>query len=147
MGEWVGLACAAPFLLLALGAAVHCFADLFEDALWPRGLRWFVPAWQALEDALQRAVLRVFWPEKRLQLRPRRLRELEALDSAYRMWALDGRTPSWIPDASGRSGRWMPSRGVCPCGYVQECALWCGDGHTTGRCPAGHEGRAAWPGS
>lgn len=26
----------------------------------------------------------------------------------------------------------------CVCGYTTECAVHCGDGHTTGRCPGGH---------
>lgn len=26
--------------------------------------------------------------------------------------------------------------GPCPCGYVEECAIWCGSGHETGRCAA-----------
>ena len=24
----------------------------------------------------------------------------------------------------------------CPCGYDLECAVWCGQGHETGQCPA-----------
>lgn len=24
---------------------------------------------------------------------------------------------------------------TCACGYVTECAIWCGSGHQTGQCP------------
>lgn len=30
------------------------------------------------------------------------------------------------------------ARHPCPCGYVTECGMHCGDGHETGRCPANH---------
>lgn len=33
-------------------------------------------------------------------------------------------------------------RSVCPCGYAEECAVHCGDGHETGDCPS-HERKQA----
>jgi len=24
---------------------------------------------------------------------------------------------------------------TCPCGYITECSIWCGEGHMNGQCP------------
>lgn len=137
----VVFAAASPVMLGAAGLFVHCIIEMFEDALWPRGLRWVVPAWQTLEEAVVRLAMRALWPEKLAVHKPRALHALERADESFRLWAgSSGTVPQWVPDNSGRGGHWIPARGTCACGYITECGIWRGDGHTTGRCPTGHEG-------
>lgn len=111
-----------------------------EDKLWPRGLRWFPGLWLDTGERLHRVVLRLFWPEKRALYRGRRMLRLEGYDQQWRTWegVSEGGIPRWIPWTRGTDGRWEPrekARELCPCGYGDECAVWCGSGHVNDGCP------------
>jgi hypothetical protein len=128
-----------PMLSAGLVFVTHMLVDTRRDALWPRGLRWFPRAWLRTAEGLHRGVLRVFWPERLAAHKPDRLLRLEAMDRDWRLWAKssDGGVPEWKPWPSG-GGRWTPRtalRALCPCGYGDECAVWCGSGHADGSCP------------
>lgn len=54
------------------------------------------------------------------------------LENCSRQWEelrAQGRDPLWT-DVFG----WVADAEVCPCGYLDECAIWCGNGHETGLC-------------
>lgn len=149
-GAVVTLAVCVPGGLALTGMILHVWVDDTQNVLWPRGLRWFPSAWERLEDRLDR-IRWALWPEDReLFPVPRRTRHLEELDERFRYHArLHGVWPEW----TGRDdlhGYWRGSYGreigTCPCGYVSECGIWCGDGHETGACPADHAGNLRWPG-
>jgi len=146
-----------PVVLGLVALLTDLLVDGTSRCLWPRGLRWFPPAWEALKGTLRYALLRIFWPEKALRRPGRRLRELESLDQTYRTWAGSG-VPQWYGD--DRRGHWAPctavrapqttdltedlerilsaletAAGACPCGYTDECPVHCGSGHESGQCP------------
>lgn len=139
----VTISLTAPVILGIAGFLVHALVDETEDKLWPRGLRWFPGAALDLGEALHKAMLRIFWPERRHAFRGRELLRLEALDRDWRTWARssDGGIPRWDPDLFRGRGSWRPrgpSRLTCPCGYADECAVHCGSGHANGMCPGAH---------
>ena len=52
------------------------------------------------------------------------------LENCSRQWEdlrAQGRDAMWT-DVFG----WIAGADVCPCGYLTECAIWCGDGHKRG---------------
>jgi hypothetical protein len=54
------------------------------------------------------------------------------LENCSRQWEelrAQGRDPLWT-EVFG----WIADAEPCSCGYVQECGIWCGDGHLTGQC-------------
>jgi hypothetical protein len=55
------------------------------------------------------------------------IEELERHADRWETLHLAGHTPVWV---EGRG--WMEH--LCACGYTDECAVHCGDGHETGRC-------------
>ena len=140
-GDILCLALAGVPGLGVVSLLVHGLVEDTRQCLWPRGLRWFPPAWDRLEDRLERA-LWVFWPERR-ELLPssRRTRHLEELDEHFRQAVeLYGVWPEW-KGKGDLHGYWFAygrTIDICPCGYVAECGIWCGDGHETGRCPENH---------
>lgn len=126
---------------LLLGLFIHSLVDDTAHCLWPRGLRWFPRAWDRLEDAAERAAW-VLWPENRELLPvPRRIRHLEWLDEKFRFhYRLHRTWPEWT-GKDDTHGYWRSlgrEIATCSCGYVDECKIWCGDGHTTGQCPEQH---------
>lgn len=140
----VDIACYAGAGLLLSGMFVWTltvFIEHLEDKLWPRGLRWFPGLWLDCGEALHRAVLRVFWPEKLPAFKGRAVLRLENYDAQWRTWVgiSDSNLPEWRPWNGHRTdGRWEPRqvlRSPCPCGYFDECAVHCGTGHADGRCP------------
>jgi hypothetical protein len=134
--EIVFLGSAGAFGWALLWFMAYSFAEQTVDKLWPRGLRWFPGAVLNGTDLVHGLMLRIFWPEKAASFRPVRVLRLESLDMQWRMWTgvSDGGVPVWRE----RPGCWEPRTAPvrpCPCGYGTECAVWCGDGHTTGLCP------------
>ena len=99
---------------------------MFEDG-WlavPNGFNWIIERtagrrrWKAELEA-EGLAQRIAW-----------------LENCSRQWEelrAQGRDPLWT-DVFG----WIADAEMCPCGYVQECGIWCGDGHLTGAC--GHRG-------
>jgi hypothetical protein len=133
----VCLSGAAVFGWALVWLMVHSFVEQTADKLWPRGLRWFPGAVLDGTDRAHGLMLRIFWPEKAVTFRPLKVLKLETLDTQWRLWAgvSDGGVPVWRE----RPGCWEPRETpvrACPCGYGHECAIWCGDGHTTGLCIA-----------
>lgn len=120
-----------------LAFIVQTLLEGSEHKLWPRGLRWFPDLWLDTGERLHRALLRLFWPEKRALYRGRRALRLESYDQQWRLWegVSEGGIPRWAPWTGSTDGRWEPrekARELCPCGYGDECAVWCGDGHADG---------------
>lgn len=138
--DYVLLGTLGPFVTFVVLFVIDVVTeDARECALWPRGLRWFPGVWDGMKDAAHRAVLRIFWPEKAHRFKPYRLLVLEALDRDWRTWARtsDGGIPEWMPMQGRTGGRWAPRcapKSLCPCGYGEECAVWCGAGHSNGSC-------------
>lgn len=139
----VGLVLELPLI----GLILHKTVDETRHTLWPPGLRWLPPAWDRLEDRAE-CLLR---PERRFLFTPRRIRHLEELDERFRSaLELYGVWPEWTgrDDVHGHWVAYGRETDTCPCGYVIECAIWCGDGHEDGTCPthgdplAGSGGRA-----
>jgi len=57
-------------------------------------------------------------------------RRIAWLESCSRQWTelrMQGREPMYS-DTLG----WVAAADVCPCGYLTECAIWCGNGHADG---------------
>lgn len=126
----------------ALLPIMHWIIEDTADKLWPRGLRWFPGLWLDTEERLHRFVLRIFWPEKRVAFKGRRLLRLEAWDAEWRTWndcSGSAGIPVWKPwrEEHPDDGRWTPREQprLCPCGYGDECAIWCGPSHINGGCP------------
>lgn len=142
-GAIAGLTVGVVLGLPLLGLIIHKWMDETAHCLWPRGLRWFPRAWDRIEDATER-VAWVLWPENReLFPVPRRTARLEQLDGLFRYhYGLHQVWPEW----NGRDdlhGQWISygrEIATCSCGHVNECKIWCGDGHATGRCPDDHPG-------
>lgn len=127
------------------------------DRLWPRGLRWFPPVWHGTVERLERAVYRIFWPEKMpLSRAQEEIYRLERLDREWRAhvgpegapeWRGNDLVGYWCPrnprlpetdrfDLTSDLDRILTALSACPCGYTSECAVHCGDGHRSGSCPA-----------
>lgn len=140
-GEDVAVACVMGPVLTGLAVfLVHLLVDGTEDKLWPRGLRWFPGLWLDTGEALHRTALRIFWPERRYAFKGRKVLRLEALDRDWRCWAgsSEGGIPAWDPDAFRGRGAWRPRvrpPQLCPCGYADECVIWCGSSRLNGVCP------------
>lgn len=127
--------------LWGLGAILHGALERNQHLLWPRGTRWFVPAFLAVSYRLRRTGRRILWPETAWELMSPRTRYLEQLDLQWRnatlLWPQNG--PVWHAWPNGRGGEWRrpePEKRRCACGYADECGIWCGAGHLDGRCPA-----------
>ena len=128
-------------LVLGMCAWVgHAMVESTEDKLWPRGLRWFPGAVLDAGEALNKLMLRIFWPERRYAFKGREVLRLEALDRDWRTWAgsSEGGVPVWDSGMFRGRGAWRPRtalRNLCPCGYADECSIHCGSGHVNGACP------------
>ncbi len=148
--EIAALSVCVPVVVFITLLMIDLIVDGSEHALWPRGLRWLPLVWNAVKERLHRAALRVLWPERLAAFKSDRVLRLEELDRSWRLWADvgvkagHGEPPRWVPARNGREefGRWEPysetkhAPAVCPCGYGEECAVWCGLGHGRGDCPA-----------
>lgn len=139
----ISVLCLVILMTMGVGGLItHWIIEDTADKLWPRGLRWLPGWWLEAADGLHRLTLRIFWPEKRAAFKSRRLLRLEAWDSEWRTWnGCPGSVgiPVWKPwnEAHPDDGRWTPREQprLCPCGYDDECALWCGPSHINGGCP------------
>jgi hypothetical protein len=142
-GQIVSLVLGLVLGLPLIGLGLHMAVGDTRHTLWPRGLRWFPPAWDRLSDRTER----LLWPDRDLFPSSRYTRYLEELDDSFKYSVkLYGTCPEW----TGRDdlhGRWISygrETDTCSCGYVRECALWCGDGHETGQCPDDHGRGMRW---
>lgn len=138
--ELISLLVCAPIVLAVVSYVLHLVVEGAADSLWPRGLRWFPGLWIRFVDRFHLGLLRVFYPEKALRFKSYALLRLESLDNQWRCWAgnSEGGIPEWTPDPCRPDlGRWSPRQGPkCPCGYGDECVIWCGSSHTGGGCPS-----------
>jgi hypothetical protein len=140
----LGIALISGLVLTILCAMIYTPVEQNQHLLWPRGLRWFTPVFLGLGYALHRTLVRIFWPERTWELKSPAVRRLERVDAEWRQASLSsvGYVPQWHAWPSGRGGAWKvrrAERAACPCGFYSECAVWCGAGHTDGRC-AEHDG-------
>lgn len=107
--------------------------DLWGD-LWWQLKRWLYNA--------EHHSLAALWARQRTDRRAAErkleLAWLEHIDEQWNTLRMAGRTPLWT-DVFG----WIEDASVCPCGYVKECAIWCGDG-SCHPAPAGQPA-TAWP--
>lgn len=117
-GQIVGLSVCGSVMAVLVGFLIDTIVDGSEHALWPRGLRWFPLAWNAVKERLHRAALRVLWPEKLATYRSTRVLRLEELDRSWRLWADVGvkavgsptpRTSTLRPCAPAGTARSAPS--------------------------------------
>lgn len=88
--------------------------------------------WYALPNAFN-------WIIERTYGRRRWKAELETKGLAQRIAWLENCSRQWEElRAQGREPMysdtlgWVACADVCPCGYLTECAIWCGDGHRRG---------------
>lgn len=111
---------------------------------------WVGPRWVGLIIASW--MMHLFFPEYRvwhdIDGRPHGGRD--AIDAdVMRTWVINGGTLADAHRLSEQSERYALTdrrdearklnmdkfgRSCCPCGYVEECATWCGNGHETGEC-------------
>jgi hypothetical protein len=61
--------------------------------------------------------------ERRAADLKRKIDWLEHISDQWHELRMQARTPMWT-EAFG----WIDDVNTCPCGYVLECAIWCGDG-------------------
>lgn len=115
IGDIVVLTISGLAGLIIIGAMVNMLVEDCGDKLWPRGLRGLPGAWEWTTDMLRKAVLRIFWPEKRWEFKSRRVLYLESYDQQWRTWASlsnhqeHPEPPRWVA-APGHEerGRWEP---------------------------------------
>lgn len=114
--------------ILCFGGAAG--ATLF--ALWMTTQIVFEDGWLIIPNTFA-------WIIERTYGRRRWKAELEAEGLAHRIQQLEQWSGQWEElRAQGREMMWHDTFGwiaaasVCPCGYLTECAVWCGDGHTRG---------------
>lgn len=69
------------------------------------------------------------------QTMEQRIGELEHWSDQWTDLRLAGRIPMWVEPFG-----WIDDCSLCPCGYVAECAIWCGPGHENGRCAGENHG-------
>jgi hypothetical protein len=100
-------------------------------ALWMWTKIMFEDGWCAIPNAFNWCVEHTFGRRRRSRKAGIEAEELAQriawLESCSRQWTelrMQGRDVLWH-DTFG----WIADADVCPCGYVTECAIWCGDGH------------------
>lgn len=109
---------AAGCLLVVLVGFTDLFVDLWHGFL--NGIAWIT----------ERTVGRRSWrAEIEAEGLARRIEELERWSKQWEDLRMSGRTAMW-----NETFGWINDADVCPCGYVTECAVWCGTGHETGLC-------------
>jgi len=88
-------------------------------------------AWlQSTENRLARAAGPTRAERRAADLK-RKIDWLEHISDQWNELRMAGRAPMWT-DVFG----WIDDVSVCPCGYVRECAIWCGDGSCHGEVTA-----------
>lgn len=109
-----GAAGAMVFALLMIAQSV------FEDG-------WLVVP-NAVARIAERTIGRRRWKaELEAEGLKRRISQLETWSSQWEVLRAQGAEITWH-DSFG----WIAAAAVCPCGYLTECAIWCGDGHRKG---------------
>lgn len=139
------LSIGAVAFLCCLPAMIVGFDDLVE--FMHEVVQWMINSVCAMVAGLMWALGRISGSMARTLLRPGR-RRVRTVGSSIRLleieadkWTtirLSGGDPVWH-EIHG----WVDAADVCPCGYVTECAVWCGPGHENGRCPGSHGYRIA----